>query len=119
MTSTLGERVFPAAFRNRLALAAAALSFALGSGRSTRLVPASSVLTTTRHLGSSQLHLAVHFSWRFPSGVSVYTVVAAGSANELGGAAGCWEAEHQDGRSPGSSAAVQSSQVRLPVDSWS
>lgn len=85
-------------------------SLTLGKGFTTRddAVPGS-FRTVTRHSSSAHLQRAVRFTR--PVGDDddgMYTVVEAGSGNAIGGETGWKDAEHQEGRSLGSNAAVQS-----------
>ena len=69
--------------------------------------------TTTCHSASAHAHIAVRFlraSGTLLSGKK--PVVGAGSANVAGGESGACGALHHEGRSPGRSAAVQSSPTR-------
>src|SRR5205807_1305327 len=65
--------------------------------------------TMTRHSGSAHAHVAVRCSRASgtPS-TDRKAVVGTGSAKATGGGRGACEALHHEGRSPGSSAAVQS-----------
>jgi hypothetical protein len=84
----------------------------IASTASTSVDGSPSRRTTTCHSGSAQAHVAVRFSRESgaPS-TGKKMVVGAGSANMAGGARGACEALHHEGRSPGRSAAVQSSPI--------